>query len=47
MTVKVGTASDNDSVASVTGSLSFINVYNGSGTPSSSTGSNGDIYIQR
>ncbi len=46
MKVKVGTASDDDSVASVTGSLSFINVYTGSGTPSSSTGSNGDIYIQ-
>ena len=36
VTIKVGTASDDDSVASVTGSLSFINVYTGSGTPSSS-----------
>ena len=46
VTVKVGTTSDDDSVASVTGSLSFINVYTGSGIPSSATGSNGDIYIQ-
>ena len=46
VTVKIGTTSDDDSVASVTGSLSFINVYTGSGTPNSSTGSNGDIYIQ-
>ena len=46
VTVKVGTATDDDSVTSVTGSLSFINVYTGSSAPSSSLGSNGDIYIQ-
>ncbi len=42
--VKVGTASDDYSVSRVTVRLSVINVYTGSGTPSSSTGSNGDIY---
>lgn len=30
----------------LTGSLTFINIYTGSSTPSSSTGSNGDIYLQ-
>ena len=30
----------------LTGSLTFINIYTGSSAPSSSTGSNGDIYIQ-
>ena len=30
----------------VAGSVSFINVYTGSSAPSSSTGSNGDFYIQ-
>lgn len=30
----------------ITGSLTFINIYTGSSAPSSSLGSNGDIYIQ-
>lgn len=34
------------SIFGVAGSVSFINVYTGSSAPSSSTGSNGDIYIQ-
>lgn len=34
------------SIFGVAGSVSFINVYTGSSAPSSSTGSNGDFYIQ-
>ena len=30
----------------LTGSLTFVNIYTGTSAPSSSTGSNGDIYIQ-
>ena len=46
VTVKIGDAGDDDRIASVTGSLSFVTYYTGSGTPSSSLGSNGDIYLQ-
>lgn len=46
VTVKVGDSTDDDCVASVTGTLSFVNIYSGSSAPSSSTGSNGDIYIR-
>lgn len=46
VTVKVGDANDDDRIASVTGTLSFVTYYTGSSTPSSSTGSNGDIYLQ-
>lgn len=34
-----------DGVA-VTGSVTFSTIYTGSGNPSSSTGSNGDIYLK-
>lgn len=46
VTVKVGDANDDDRIASVTGTLTFVNYYTGSSTPSSSTGSNGDIYLK-
>lgn len=45
-TVMVGDANDPDRIASVTGTLSFVTYYTGSSTPSSSTGSNGDIYLK-
>lgn len=46
VTVKVGDANDDDRIASVTGSLSFVTYYTGSSTPSSSLGNNGDIYLK-
>ncbi len=46
VTVKVGDANDDDRIASVTGTLTFVNYYTGSSAPSSSTGSNGDIYLK-
>ena len=46
VTIKIGDSSDDDCVTSVTGNVVLQNVYTGSGAPSSSTGSNGDIYIQ-
>ena len=46
VTVKIGDSADDDRIASVTGTLSFVTYYTGSGTPSSSQGSNGDIYLQ-
>ncbi len=46
VTIKVGDSSDDDCVASVTGSVVLQNYYTGSSVPSSSTGSNGDLYLQ-
>ena len=46
VTVKVGDANDDDRIVSVTGTLAFQTIYTGSSAPSSSLGSNGDIYIQ-
>ena len=46
VTVKIGDAGDDDRIASVTGSLSFVTYYTGSGAPSSNVGSDGDIYLQ-
>lgn len=46
VTVKVGDANDDDRIASVTGTLSFVTYYTGSSTPSASTGNNGDIYLK-
>jgi len=46
VTIKVGDSSDDDCVASVTGSVVLQNYYTGSSTPSSSLGSNGDLYLQ-
>lgn len=46
VTVKVGDSSDDDCVTSVTGTLAFVTYYTGTGNPSSSTGSNGDIYLK-
>ena len=45
-TVKIGDSTDDDCVTSVSGSLAFQTIYSGSSAPSSSTGVNGDIYIQ-
>lgn len=45
-TVKIGDVNDDDRIASVSGSVTFANYYTGSGAPSSSLGSNGDIYLQ-
>ena len=46
VTIKVGDSSDDDCVASVTGSVVLQNYYTGSSAPASSLGQNGDIYIQ-
>jgi hypothetical protein len=46
VTVKVGDANDDDRIASVTGTLAFVTYYTGSSTPSSSIGSDGDIYLK-
>lgn len=45
-TVKIGDSTDDDCVTSVAGSVTFSTIYSGSSNPSSSTGVNGDIYIQ-
>lgn len=45
-TVKIGDSVDDDRIASVAGSVAFQTYYTGSGTPSSSLGVNGDIYLQ-
>lgn len=45
-TVKIGDSTDDDCVASVSGSVSFQTIYSGSSAPSPSQGVNGDIYIQ-
>ena len=45
-TVKVGDTADDDRITSVSGSVTFQTYYTGSGTPSSSLGVNGDIYLQ-
>lgn len=45
-TFKIGDSTDDDCVTSVAGSLAFQTIYSGSSAPSSSTGVNGDIYIQ-
>ena len=47
VTIKVGDSSDDDCVASVTGSVVLQNYYTGSSAPASSLGQNGDIYIQQ
>ena len=46
VTVMIGDSADADRIVSVTGTLSFATYYTGSGTPSSSQGSNGDIYLK-
>lgn len=45
-TVKIGDSTDDDCVTSVSGSVTFQTIYSGSSAPSSSTGVNGDVYIQ-
>ena len=45
-TFKIGDSTDDDCVTSVAGSVTFQTIYSGSSAPSSSTGVNGDIYIQ-
>lgn len=45
VTVKVGDSADDDRITSVTGTLAFQTYYTGSSAPSSSLGSNGDIYL--
>ena len=46
VTIKIGDSTDDDCVASVSGSVTFQTIYTGSSAPSSSQGVNGDIYIQ-
>lgn len=46
VTVKIGDSTDDDCVASVSGSVAFQTIYSGSSAPSPSQGVNGDIYIQ-
>ena len=46
VTIKIGDSSDDDCVASVTGNVVLQNYYTGSSAPSSSIGSNGDLYLQ-
>ena len=46
VTIKVGDSSDDDCVASVTGNVVLQNYYTGNSAPSSSLGSNGDLYLQ-
>ena len=45
-TFKIGDSTDDDCVASVSGSVTFQTIYSGSSAPSSSTGVDGDVYIQ-
>ena len=45
-TVKIGDSTDDDCVASVSGSVSFQTIYSGSSAPSAAQGIDGDIYIQ-
>lgn len=45
-TVNIGDSADADRITSVNGSVNFVTYYTGSGTPSSSLGSVGDIYLQ-
>lgn len=45
VTVKIGDSADDDRITSVTGTLAFQTYYTGSSAPSSSLGSNGDIYL--
>ena len=46
VTVKVGDSADDDSVASVTGSLVVNHYYTGTATPASALGIDGDVYMQ-
>ena len=46
VTVKIGDSTDDDCVASVSGSVSFQTIYSGSSAPSAAQGVDGDIYIQ-
>lgn len=45
-TFKIGDSTDDDCVTSVAGSVTFQTIYSGSSAPSSSTGVDGDVYIQ-
>ena len=45
-TVKIGDANDDDRIASVTGEVTFQTYYTGSGTPASSLGVDGDIFLR-
>ena len=46
VTVQVGDAVDSDRITSVTGNVVLQHYYTGSSAPSSSLGSNGDLYLQ-
>ena len=46
VTIQVGDAADSDRITSITGNIVLQNYYTGSSAPSSSTGSNGDLYLQ-
>ena len=45
-TINIGDSADADRITSVSGNVSFVTYYTGSSAPSSSLGSNGDIYLQ-
>ena len=45
-TFKIGDSSDDDRVVSVSGNVVIQHYYTGTGTPSSSLGVNGDIYLK-
>ena len=45
-TVKIGDVNDDDRIASVSGNVTFATYYTGSSVPSSSLGTDGDIYLQ-
>lgn len=47
VTIKVGDSSDDDCVASVTGSVVLQNYYTGSSAPTASLGQDGDLYLQQ
>ena len=46
VTIQVGDSANASRIATVTGNVAFITYYTGSGVPSSSLGTNGDIYLQ-
>lgn len=46
VTIQVGDSANASRIATVTGNVAFVTYYTGSSAPSSSLGTNGDIYLQ-
>lgn len=46
VTIQVGDSNNASRIATVTGNVAFVTYYTGSSAPSSSLGTNGDIYLQ-